>query len=291
MRTWLGVSLAAANTGAALAEMERLAALADVIELRLDLMAEFDLAQLLAARPCPVVVTYRPRREGGRFGEENGTEALRLDVLRQAAALGAEVIDIEWDSFEALGAVAPARRMISRHFFDGMPAHFAALHAELAASGAEIVKLVGMAHGQLDVIPVLATLEQTTVPTVAIAMGDYGILTRILAPRFFPGAWLTYAAADQAQAVAPGQIAIETLRQRYQAQRLTSSTPVRGYWAQTAHDLTTGGAMEGAMGAEVWVPCQCAPGEDRAVVRAALSRWIDFGFDLLPPHFSAQSGP
>ena len=51
------------------------------------------------------------------------------------------------------------------------------------------------------------------------------------------------------------------------------------------------GTMEGTMGAEVWVPCQCAPGEDRAVVRAALSRWIDFGFDLLPPHFSAQSGP
>ena len=269
-RTCLGVSVAAADTERALVEMQRLARLADVIELRLDLMARFDLARLLAARPCPVVVTYRPVREGGGF---TGDEEARLAVLRQAAALGAEVIDIEWDSFEALGAVAPARRMISRHFFTHMPADFGARHAKLVASGAEIVKLVGMARGQLDVAPVLDTLERTAVPTVAIAMGEYGLLTRILAPRFFPGAWLTYAAAAEGQTVAPGQIAIEVLRQRYQAHRLTRSTRVVGYWAQTAHDLPPASA---AMGGGVWVPCQCAPGEDRALVRTALSRWISF---------------
>ncbi len=275
-RTLLGVSLAAANTQAALNEMQRLAALADVIELRLDLMAEFDLPRLLAGRPCPVVVTYRPQREGGRFGAESGSEAMRLDVLRQAAALGAEVIDIEWDSFEALGAVAPARRMISRHFYHHMPPNFAELHTALTASGAEIVKLVGMARRQLDVVPVLETLALTAVPTVAIAMGDYGILTRILAPRFFPGAWLTYAAAGQAQAVAPGQIAIETLRTRYQAHRLHSRTRVMGYWAQTADDPAAEEAPNGATEGEIWAPCQEAPGEDRAAVRAALSRWIHF---------------
>ena len=269
-RTWLGVSVAATDTARALVEMQRLARLADVIELRLDLMARFDLAPLLAARPCPVVVTYRPVREGGRF---EGDEEARLAVLRQAAALGAEVIDIEWDSFEALGAVAPARRMISRHFFTHMPADFGAQHAALVASGAEIVKLVGMARGQLDVAPVLDVLERTATPTVAIAMGEYGLLTRILAPRFFPGAWLTYAAAAEGQAVAPGQIAIEVLRQRYQAHRLTRSTRVVGYWAQTAHDPPPASA---AMGDGVWVPCQCAPGEERAAVRAALSRWISF---------------
>ena len=269
-RTWLGVSLAAADTARALAEMPRLARLADVIELRLDLMENFDLARLLAARPCPLVVTYRPVREGGRYA---GDEGARLAVLRQAAALGAEVIDIEWDSFAALGPVTPARRMISRHFFTHMPADFGALHAELAASGAEIVKLVGMARGQLDVAPVLATLAQATIPTVAIAMGEYGVLTRILAPCFFPGAWLTYAAAAAGQAVAPGQIAIETLRQRYQAQHLTRETRVLGYWAQSADDQPPASAEDGQ---GIWVPCRCAPDETRAAVRAALRRWIRF---------------
>ena len=120
MRTWLGVSLAGANTGAALAEMERLAALADVIELRLDLMAEFDLAQLLAARPCPVEVTHRPRREGGRFGEENGTEALRLDVLRQAAALPGVAVT---SSIDVLPVVREFERSLATILnASGMPA-------------------------------------------------------------------------------------------------------------------------------------------------------------------------
>ena len=61
-RTWLGVSVAATDTARALVEMQRLARLADVIELRLDLIERFDLARLLAACPCPVVVTYRPVR-------------------------------------------------------------------------------------------------------------------------------------------------------------------------------------------------------------------------------------
>lgn len=271
-RTLLGVSLAAPDTDSALAAMAEIAPLADVIELRLDLIPHFDLVRLLAARPRPVVVTYRPRREGGQY---DGDETTRLGVLRQAAALGAEVIDIEWDSFAALGDVSPARRMISRHYFDGMPTDFAAAHAGLAAHGAEIVKLVGMAQRLADVVPVLETLAATTVPTVAIAMGGMGVLTRILAPRFYPGAWLTYAAAAAGQAVAPGQISIQDLRARYRAQQLTPATPLRGILSTTAnHDprLVTLNTPDSEV---VWVPCQLAPGEDAAATRTALARWID----------------
>jgi 3-dehydroquinate dehydratase/shikimate dehydrogenase len=271
-RTLLGVSLAASDTDAACAAMVALAPLADVIELRLDLIPHFDLARLLAARPRPVVVTYRPLREGGHY---RGAEDARLAVLHEAAALGAEVIDIEWDSFAALGDVFPARRMISRHFFNGMPANFAAVHAELAASGAEIVKLVGMAQRLLDVVLVLETLEATTVPTVAIAMGELGVLTRILAPRFYPGAWLTYAAAGAGQAVAPGQIAIQDLRTRYRAHTLTPATPVCGILSATANGDPRLVTLNGPAGDAVWVPCQLAPGEEAAGVRAALARWID----------------
>lgn len=271
-RTLLGVSLAAPDTDTALTSLATLAPLADVIELRLDLIPQFDLPRLLTACPRPVVVTYRPLREGGQY---HGDEAARLAVLREAAALGAGVIDIEWDSFAALGDVSPARRMISRHHFDGMPADFAAAHAELAASGAEIVKLVGMAQRLIDVVPVLETLEAATVPTVAIAMGELGVLTRILAPRFYPGAWLTYAAAGAGQAVAPGQIAIQDLRTRYRAHQLTRATPLRGILSTTAnHDPRLAGLNAPDANA-VWVPCQLAPGEDAAAARAALARWVD----------------
>lgn len=268
-RTLLGVSLAAPTTASALAEMQRLAALADIIELRLDLMAEFDLPRLLRQRPCPVVVTYRSQREGGRF---DGREAERIETLRQAAALGAEVIDIEWDSFDRLGDIAPARRMISRHFWQALPPDFQALHGQMAASGAEIVKIAALARRQLDVIPVLETLQAAAVPTVAIAMGPYGVLSRILAPLL--GAWLTYAAPGQGQAVAPGQIAIETLHQRYQALRgqRMAQLPVRGFWAADANDPPPLDTAQGA--GALWVPCLCAPDEDKDQVRQALQPWV-----------------
>lgn len=270
-RTLLGVSLAAPDTAAAMAAMAALAPLADVIELRLDLIPHFDLARLLAARPRPVVVTYRPVREGGHY---RGAETARLAVLRAAAALGAEVIDVEWDSIDALGSVAPARRMISRHYFDGMPADFAAVHAGLAASGAEIVKLVGMAQRLTDVAPVLETLATTRVPTVAIAMGVSGVLTRILAPCFYPGAWLTYAAAGAGQAVAAGQISIQELRQRYRAHMLTPATRVCGILSATANDDPRLATLNASGGDTLWAPCQLAPGEDAAAAQAALARWI-----------------
>ncbi|NQT88085.1 type I 3-dehydroquinate dehydratase, partial [bacterium] len=39
----------------------------DVAEIRLDYIHEPDLRRLLADRPCPVIVTNRPEREGGRW--------------------------------------------------------------------------------------------------------------------------------------------------------------------------------------------------------------------------------
>ncbi|HUX17463.1 MAG TPA: type I 3-dehydroquinate dehydratase, partial [Phycisphaerae bacterium] len=69
-------------------------------EIRLDAMCEFDLARLLADSPCPVIVTYRPRREGGLY---DGPEGKRLETLRQAARLGARYIDVEHDALRSLG--------------------------------------------------------------------------------------------------------------------------------------------------------------------------------------------
>jgi len=48
---------------------------ADLVELRLDLMPGFELGALLSDRPCPVIVTFRPAREGGRY---EGDESERL---------------------------------------------------------------------------------------------------------------------------------------------------------------------------------------------------------------------
>src|SRR5262249_10496757 len=87
----LAVALAPRDTAHARELMERAASVADLVELRLDLMNSFDMRLLLRDRPCPVVITCRPTREGGRFG---GDEASRIGILRDAISLGADFVDV-----------------------------------------------------------------------------------------------------------------------------------------------------------------------------------------------------
>ncbi|GEM_PF-501808 len=214
----------------ALAGLARIAAEADIAELRLDLFAEpFDLPTLLRTRTCPVVATLRPRDQGGR---STAPADERFRTLLRAAELGAEYVDLEWDAaiperVAALGA-AGAQVVISRHDFATMPADFVdGWWPELAARGATVVKLVGTARDPRDCLSVFRVLRQAERPTVAIAMGEAGLPTRILALRE-PQCFLTYAALEDGQQVAPGQVSIRDMHSIYQARRLGPGTAAYG---------------------------------------------------------------
>src|SRR5580765_7746072 len=66
---------------------------ADLIELRLDSVSDPNVAGALAGRRRPVIVTCRPKWEGGSFA---GSEEERKRILGDALAHGAEYVDIEW---------------------------------------------------------------------------------------------------------------------------------------------------------------------------------------------------
>ncbi|MCC6174174.1 MAG: type I 3-dehydroquinate dehydratase [Chloroflexi bacterium] len=226
----LAVALAAPTTGAALAELHEAARVADSVELRLDLMDEFDLPRLLAERPCPVVVTCRAVREGGRW---RGSEEERLAVLRQAFALGADYVDVEADAIDALragGLSGPGRLIASSHDFTAMPDDFEARWQALAATGADVVKLVGMARDVRDVVPVARALAQADRPTIAIAMGEAGLASRILALTY-PSCLLTFCALQTGGGTAPGQIGAVELLETYRAHELGPDTAIFGHLA------------------------------------------------------------
>ena len=66
---------------------------AQLVELRLDyLMTPPNLKRLLAERPCPVVVTCRRQKDGGRWTR---SEEDRQMLLRQAIASGVEYVDLK----------------------------------------------------------------------------------------------------------------------------------------------------------------------------------------------------
>ena len=194
---------------------------ADLVELRLDTVRDPSAAAALAGRRKPVIVTCRPKSEGGHFG---GSEEERRRILAEAITLGAEFVDLEWNgSCADLMAQTGGRRIVlSHHDFKGTPADVREKAQAMLASGAEVVKLAVTAHRLADCLTLRGLGHSTRVPMVLIAMGDAGIATRVLASWF--GSCWTYA-GDQ---VAPGQIDLPRLLNEFRFRRIGSRTAIYG---------------------------------------------------------------
>jgi 3-dehydroquinate dehydratase/shikimate dehydrogenase len=212
MSNRLAVPLAEPDTDACLARLKSLAPSIGLAELRLDLMPTFDLPRLIAESPCPLIITCRPPREGGRF---SGSEETRLGILAQAMNLGCAYVDVEWDRLDWLAAQlrTKTRVIVSRHWHDRMPEDLWALYTELRQH-ADVVKLVGTAHRPADMFPVFDLLWRATTPVIGIAMGAAGQLTRLLAP-CFQNCLLTYASPTTDGATAPGQFTVREMVEVY----------------------------------------------------------------------------
>ena len=231
----LAVAFGPPSMSRALEELPRAAAVADCVELRLDLIGDgFDLPALLRARgQTPVVVTLRPPEQGGKCPLP---AAERLRALLDAARGGAEYVDVEFDALTPAGLhelrARGAQVIVSRHDFSAMPP-LEAWWAELAALDADVVKVVGSASDALDNLRVLRTLERADRPTIAIAMGAAGLASRVLALRY-EACLLTYAAATDGAGTAPGQLTLDEMREVYCAARIGVATRVFGLLG--AHD-------------------------------------------------------
>jgi len=234
---------------------------AELVELRIDyLEGTFDLAALLDGRPGPVLITCRRPADGGRY---QGDESARRALLQQAIALGAEYVDLEEDTAAAIGRSGCTRRVISRHDFQCTPDDLEAIHARLAALDADVVKVVTLAQRPHDNLRLLRLSQGAKVPTVAFAMGEMGMASRILAGKF--GAPWTYAPADQAQAVAPGQLSFQELQKLYRYVQIGRPTPVYGVIADpVAHIMSPliHNAAFAQLGMDkVYVPLRIPPAE------------------------------
>ena len=146
---------------------------ADIVELRLDTVAEPSAAGALAGRKRPVIITCRHRSQGGHF---KGSEEERRSILSDALALGAEYVDLEWrESCASLMEQTGGRRVIlSHHDFTGVPADLEELSREMLSSGPEMVKLAVTAHSLSDTLRLRAIGANTRVPVLLIAMGEAG---------------------------------------------------------------------------------------------------------------------
>ncbi len=226
----IAAALALPDTQSCLTTLHTLAASISMAEVRLDLMETFDLPLLITEAPCPLIITCRPPREGGRFPSP---EAQRLDILTRAMDLGCAYVDCEWDYIETLVArrSSATQLIASRHWTDQMPADLWASY-ETLRSQADVVKLVGLATRPIDMLPIFHFLRRATSPVIGMAMGQAGQLTRLLAP-CFPQTLLTYAASSAAAATAPGQLSVQAMTETYHIDLLGPQTSVHLHFCAT----------------------------------------------------------
>ena len=220
----IGVALGPRTTAEAIAGIRSVARSADIAEIRLDYMDECDLPALLRDRPCPVIVTNRAEREGGRF---RGSESERLRPLLEAIDLGVDYVDIEHDAAHLLEDRQDTKLVVSRHDFERIPDDITEVHRRLAGKGADVVKIVGMAQRLTDNIRILQALALSDLPMIGIAMGEAGLISRILALKH-GSCFLTYATLEEDKEVAPGQLPVETMRNVYRAKKIGAETAVYG---------------------------------------------------------------
>lgn len=193
-----------------------------LVELRLDAVDRPDVAGALEGRRRPVLITCRPRWEGGGF---DGSEEERLALLEQAVAQGAEYVDIEWAALTpTFGGGGRHRLVVSMHDFSGIPTDLDARVDAMSRSGAGIVKIAVMAGRLRDCLPLLGLAARRQRPTIALAMGEAGVPTRVLAARF--GSCWTYAGDEEG--VAPGQLTVRRMLGEFGFDRIGPETLVYG---------------------------------------------------------------
>jgi 3-dehydroquinate dehydratase/shikimate dehydrogenase len=210
------------TTAELLEERSRVEPLSDLVELRLDGVADLDLDRVLTARPRPAIVTCRPLSEGGRF---DGSERERRHILARAVRSSVAYVDLEWQSGldDLLGERGGRGVVLSFHDFEGVPADLGARVEAMAASGAEVLKIAVHIRELRDLLRLLdLRLRHPQLRVVLIGMGFRGLASRVLASRF-GSAWMYAGRERQA-----GQLDVDTLLEVYRFRSIGRSTAVFG---------------------------------------------------------------
>ena len=186
-------------TGRSMAELTTArdnATAGDLVELRLDGVADLDVAAALHGRSRRVIVTCRPTWEGGAF---DGSEEERRRILMQALTLGADFVDVEWRAgFDDVIGHSPSRIVLSSHDFDGVPADLVDRARQMRGVGTGFIKIAVTASRLSDTLALPGIAKGGN--AAVIGMGEAGVPSRLLASRY-GSAW-TYSG----DGVAPGQL-------------------------------------------------------------------------------------
>ncbi len=200
---------------------------ADLVELRLDdISDELDVRHIVQGAMLPCILTCRPTWEGGRslLGNEE-----RMQLLQGGAVDRARYIDVELKTIEQMrdfASPADVKLIVSSHDFTGRPDKLHNLILQMNESRASINKIVWTARTVRDNLEAFDLLRTRQKPTIALCMGEAGLISRVLAKKF--GGFLTFASLKTDQETAPGQVPIDDIKRLYRWDKIGPQTKVYG---------------------------------------------------------------
>jgi len=217
-------------------EAERIA---DAIELRLDYLPHESLTQLiteLSSRVArvskPLVLTFRPREQGGKRDlslqdRRDFWRGLPPEIIKSIA-----YVDFEFDLVESFANERPPmpweKVICSWHDFAETPHDLIARYDRMAKSPAAAVKIVTQANRIGDCLRVYELIEHAKgkKPVIALAMGLPGLMTRVLAPA--RGAILTFGSLRRGAESAAGQPTVAEMRDLYRVKQISRESEIFG---------------------------------------------------------------
>lgn len=214
--------------------IEQAASEAELIELRLDYLKDFDFTEpqnlrpLLEGKPLPVIITCRAVEEGGR---QRIPDEIRLRLLIEGARQFADYCDIEAAHYAEAAKLRPdiSKLIVSYHNFEETPANLESIYESICALPAAVHKIATRANSVTDNLAIFRLLDRANEEgrkLIALAMNEAGLCTRLLGPS--RGSFLTYATLRRGVESAPGQITCKELRQLYRLHNLSRATSVVG---------------------------------------------------------------
>ena len=187
----------------------------DIVELRLDLINDFQSIANLK-RSKPVIFTLRRPSDGGAF---QGTEKERLNTIESYFKLKPDYFDLEDDLdpafIEKMAKNYPEVKIIgSHHYLEHTPNNLSfPENPHFYAS-----KLACFANSSIDALRLMIALKNQKGRSIAVSMGDKGSFSRII--NIILGSYLTF--AGDLQAI--GQLPLAEMKQKYRVHQLNTSS-------------------------------------------------------------------
>ncbi|MEQ8770889.1 MAG: type I 3-dehydroquinate dehydratase [Phycisphaerales bacterium] len=201
-----------------------------------------ELQRLLAESPLPAILTCRPTWEGGDYDGDDADRVALFEKLCTGESAPA-YLDVELAAYTRSANIRQkidlcvnhpkqirdvrTKLILSIHDFKKRPDNLdRRLLEAYDAPACAVVKVAYRARSLRDNLDLFELTRGSPKPTIALGMGEFGLMSRVLAPKF--GGYLTFASLRDSSGTAPGQPTVDELLNLYRFRSIGRETRIYG---------------------------------------------------------------